>query len=250
VTFSFTEPDEQHDVNDLRIVLLGVSGAGKSPTANAILGREAFEESSTRESEIQKGRVEDRNISIIDTPGFFNSQLTDEELQKQMMKSLSLSDPGPHAFLLIIDLETCREDLRNVVEQIQKNFGDQAMRFTMVLFIGREKILKKDWIQISESENIKELLNYFEGRYHVINSKSECDLYQITTLLKSIDEMVKNNGGQLYSHAGCHKDVRKQMESQKEMKGLIQKIARERSLIKLGKYLAICGVIYFMMIFM
>ncbi|XP_039512883.1 GTPase IMAP family member 8-like isoform X1 [Pimephales promelas] len=235
------KPDEQHDVNDLRIVLLGVSGAGKSPTANSILGREAFEESSTRESEIQRGRVEDRNISIIDTPGFFNSQLTDEELQKQMMKSLSLSDPGPHAFLLIIDLETCREEPRNVVEQIQKNFEDQAMRFTMVLFIGREKILKKDWIQISESENIKELLNYFEGRYHVINSKSECDLYQITTLLKSIDEMVKNNGGQLYSHAGCHKDVRKQMESQKEMKGLIQKIARERSLIKLDLRIVLLG---------
>ncbi|XP_056124496.1 GTPase IMAP family member 8-like [Rhinichthys klamathensis goyatoka] len=236
------KPDEQHDLNDLRIVLLGVSGAGKSPTANAILDREAFKESRTRESEIQRGRVEDRNISIIDTPGFFNSQLTDEELQKQMMKSLYLSGPGPHVFLLILDLETCREEPRNVVEQIQEYFGEQAMRFTMVLFIGREKISKKEWIQIIESENIKELLNYFEGRYQVINSKSECDSYQITMLLKSIDEMVKNNGGQKYSHEIYLKeDLRKQMESQEEMEGLIQKIARERSRIKLDLRIVLLG---------
>ncbi|XDV11201.1 hypothetical protein PO909_000202 [Leuciscus waleckii] len=309
--FSKKEPDEQHDVIDLRIVLLGVSGAGKSPTANAILGREAFKESRTRESEIQRGRVEDRNISIIDTPGFFNPQLTDEELQKQMMKSLDLSAPVPHAFLLIINLETCIEEQRNVVEKIQENFRAQAMRFTMVLFIGREKISRKEWIQIIESENIKALLNYFEGRYHVINSRSECDPYQITMLLKSIDEMVKNNGGRNYSHkiypkkeemkqevkkkqdkrelqeqkreinpAGEIKykytkdrmtgdnerkqedvsedssgfklnlrekdsadqgDLRKQVESQEEMEGLIQKIARESSLIKLDLRIVLLG---------
>ncbi|XDV11424.1 hypothetical protein PO909_000368 [Leuciscus waleckii] len=241
------KPDEQHDVMDLRIVLLGVSGAGKSPTANAILGREAFKESRTRESEIQRGRVEDRNISIIDTPGFFNPQLTDEELQKQMMKSLYLSAPVPHVFLLIINLETCREEQRNVVEQILENFGAQAMRFTMVLFIGREKISRKEWIQIIESENIKELLNYFEGRYHVINSKSECDPYQITMLLKSIDEMVKNNGGQNYSHkiylkdSADQGDLRKQVKSQEEMEGLIQKIARESLHFKLDLRIVLLG---------
>ncbi|KAK2909408.1 hypothetical protein Q8A67_005245 [Cirrhinus molitorella] len=36
--------------HDLRIVLLGVSGAGKTPAANAILGRDAFEESRSRKS--------------------------------------------------------------------------------------------------------------------------------------------------------------------------------------------------------
>uniref|UniRef100_A0A673G5K4 AIG1-type G domain-containing protein n=1 Tax=Sinocyclocheilus rhinocerous TaxID=307959 RepID=A0A673G5K4_9TELE len=70
---------EKRDSQDLRTVLLGVSGAGKSSAGNAILGQDVFEESRTRESEIQRGRVEDRNISIIDTPGFFNTHLTDED---------------------------------------------------------------------------------------------------------------------------------------------------------------------------
>ncbi|CAM4464313.1 unnamed protein product [Leuciscus chuanchicus] len=292
--FSLIVPDDAHDAHDLRIVLLGVSGAGKSSIGNAILGREAFKESRTRESEIQRGRVEDRNISIIDTPGFFNTQLTDEEMKKQMMKSLYLSDPGPHVFLLVINLENFEEEQRNIVEQIQENFGDQALKFTMVLFIGREKISGGKFKQITESENIKELLNYFEGRFHVMNSKNECDPYQITILLKSIDEMVKNNGGQNYSNEiylkktpeemnpqgeiqnKCKEDriteenERKQddksgglkplretkyenlrendaavqekiKESQKEMEGLIQEIARESLIFKVDLRIVLLG---------
>ncbi|KAL1252408.1 hypothetical protein QQF64_017101 [Cirrhinus molitorella] len=215
-----SECDETPDSQDLRIVLLGVCGARKSATANAILGQDVFKESRTTESEMQRGRIEDRNISIIDTPGFFNTQMTDEELQEQMMKSLFLSHPGPHVFLLIINLETFREKQKNIVEQIQMIFGAQAMKFTMVLFTGREKVSREEWIEFIESENIKELLNYFERRFHVINSKNECDPYQITMLFKIIDEMVKNNGGENYSNEiylkeeGIKQEVKKKQENE------------------------------------
>ncbi|XP_043112876.1 GTPase IMAP family member 8-like [Puntigrus tetrazona] len=186
------EPGEALD--SLRIVLLGASGAGKSSIGNAILGREAFKESSTRESEKQRGRVEDRNISIIDTPGFFNTHMTDEVLQNEMTRSMHHCYPGPHVFLLIINLETLKEDEQcNLVEKIQENFGEEALLFTMVLFIGRDKLSKTDFIKITESENVKELLDYVVQGYHVINSKDECDSFQIKMLLNRIDEMVKNN---------------------------------------------------------
>ncbi|KAL0202355.1 hypothetical protein M9458_000373, partial [Cirrhinus mrigala] len=134
------------DSQNLRIVLLGVSGAGKSTIRNAVLGGEAFKQRRTTKSEIQTGRVEDKYISITDTPGFFNTHLTDEELQEQMMKSLSLAHPGPHVFLLVINLETFEEDERNIVEKIQEIFGAQAFKFTLVLVTGREKMSRRDWM--------------------------------------------------------------------------------------------------------
>ncbi|KAL0202635.1 hypothetical protein M9458_000653, partial [Cirrhinus mrigala] len=106
----------------------------------------AFKESRTRESEIQTGIVEDKNISIIDTPGFFNTHLTDEELQEQMTKSLSLAHPGPHVFLLVINLETFKEDERNIAKKIQEIFGAQTFMFTLVLVTGREKMSRREWM--------------------------------------------------------------------------------------------------------
>ncbi|XP_051755838.1 uncharacterized protein LOC127515808 [Ctenopharyngodon idella] len=216
--------EQSGDSQDLRIVLLGVSGAGKSPTGNAILRREVFKESRTRETEIQRGRVEDRNISIIDTPGFFNTHLTDKEMKKQMMKSLYLSNPGPHVFLLIVNSETFKEDKRNVVEQIQENFGAQAFKFTLVLFTGREKMSNREWMLFMDSGNFQDIVSHCRGKHHSINSKSEIIPIHITKLLEKIDEISKENDGQYYkneiysvSRTNSRKEKRKQ-EGKKDRK--------------------------------
>ncbi|RXN23609.1 GTPase IMAP family member 8-like protein [Labeo rohita] len=194
-------PGTQGDSGEcLRIVLLGVSGGGKSSLGNAILGGEAFKESRTRKSEIQTGRVEDRNISIIDTPGFFNTHLTDEEMKQQMVKSLYLSHPGPHVFLLVINLETFVNDERNVVEQIQKNFGAQALKFTMVLFIGREQMSKREWMHFMLDTKFQMLVSHCRNNYHVINSKNVIQLTHITELLEKIDKIIKDNNHHHYNN--------------------------------------------------
>ncbi len=186
------------DSHDLRIVLLGVSGAGKSSIGNAILGREAFKESTTRESEKQTGRVEDRNISIIDTPGFFNIHLTDEELQNELVRSMYLCYPGPHVFLLVINLETFKEEQRNIVEQIQENLRAQALKFTMVLFTGREKMATRQWNLFMKSRTCQNLVNLCRGQYHAINSKNDIIPSHIRKLLEKIDELIKWNDDQHY----------------------------------------------------
>ncbi|XP_059407372.1 uncharacterized protein LOC132141727 [Carassius carassius] len=231
------------DSQELRIVLLGVCGARKSLTANAILGREAFKESRTRETEKKTGRVEDRNISIIDTPGFFNTQLTDEEMKNEMMKSLYLSDPGPHVFLLVINLETFEEDERNVVEEILENFGAQALKFTMVLFIGREQMSKRDLTAFTFTQKFQELVSHCRSKYHVINSKNEVNQSHITELLEKIDEIIKQNNDQHYDHEiylQYQTKSRKERNKQGEKNGRtnVQETKQEQMIVqdKIRKY--------------
>ncbi|KAA0721767.1 hypothetical protein E1301_Tti014260 [Triplophysa tibetana] len=162
-----------------------------------ILGRKAFEEKS-RESEVQRGRVEDRNISVIDTPGFFNTELTDEDLQNEMMKSLSLSYPGPHVFLLTVNLDTFTEDdVRKIVKKIGKNFGAHVLKFTLVLFI-REHISNREWMVFKSRKTCQDLISHFRGKYHVINSYS--DTTEIPTLVETLDAVVRQNDDQHYSN--------------------------------------------------
>nr|XP_003197812.2 GTPase IMAP family member 4-like [Danio rerio] len=200
---TLTESDEALAFLELRIMLIGRSGAGKTTIGNAILGEEVFKESRTRESEIQRGRVEARNISIIDTPGFFNTHLTDEELQMQMKKSLDLCSPGPHVFLLIINLENFTDNVANTVKTIHQHFGRSAFRFTMVLFIGKEAMSKREWIEFRLSRKTRELLSFFEEKCHVIIHRNKRDKKQIASLMENIEEVVRKNRREHYVKEIC-----------------------------------------------
>ncbi len=116
------------------------------------------------------------------------------------MKSLSLSYPGPHVFLLIINLETFREEQRNIIEKSQEIFGAQAFKFTMVLIIGRENMSMKEWILFILDTKFRELVSHCRDNYHAINSKNEIIQTHIAEFLKKIDETVKQNNHQHYNN--------------------------------------------------
>lgn len=168
------------------------------------MGKEAFESelaasSVTSECKKKKADVGGRKVAVIDTPGLFDTTLSNEDVLKRITMYIGLSSPGPHAFLVVLQLGRFTEEEKETVRMIQETFGEDASKFIMVPFTHGDR-LKKQTIQefLSKSEDLKNIIQKCNGRYHVFNNNAE-DSSQVSQLLDKIEKMIEENGGSHYT---------------------------------------------------
>ena len=82
---------------------------------------------------MSSGHVRGKRLVVIDTPDLFGSQLTHDDLQKEIATITSLSSSGPCVFLLVITLREVGPDLEGMLAIIQEAFGEKAVDSTMAL---------------------------------------------------------------------------------------------------------------------
>ncbi|KTF72625.1 hypothetical protein cypCar_00041180 [Cyprinus carpio] len=186
---------------DVRIVLLGKTGVGKSAAGNTILRREAFKSILSSRSVKETSEFNKRWITVIDTPGLYDSGVENVEIRKEIVMCISMAAPGPHVFLLVIQLGRFTQEEKDIVKMIHETFGDKSKIYTMVLFTRGDK-LRGRRIQdfIEDDESLKGLIQQCGQRYHVFNNNETEDLTQVSELLEKIDCMVTENGGSFYTN--------------------------------------------------
>ncbi|XP_071315927.1 GTPase IMAP family member 7-like [Trachinotus anak] len=198
------------DDSDMRIVLLGKTRAGKSSLCNTIFGEDVFKinhcaNSEARECQKETRSVNGKKITLIDTPGLFDTNMSEEELKPEIVKCITEYFPGPHAFLILLKVEKYTGEEQAVIDKISQYFSEEAFKYAVVVFTHGDQLPDGMKIRqfVRQNEKLSDLVRKCGGRCHVFDNKYwknnwferyRNNQLQVTELLNTIKVMVDTGG--------------------------------------------------------
>ncbi len=184
---------------------------GKSSVGNIILGKRAFDARPLAKSITTKCKASDRiwdnrRLVVVDTPGFFDTELSPDMIIPEISSSYQVAAPGPDVFLIVFTFVRFTQQEEAAAKWISQVFDERALDYCIIVFTGldslkRHKITVEEFLQ-DAPVFLQNLLEKCNGRYIAFDDLADDHEKEQTTkiLLEKISTMVQNNGGQYYNN--------------------------------------------------
>ncbi|XP_027897275.1 GTPase IMAP family member 8 [Xiphophorus couchianus] len=223
--------------SQLQIVLLGGRNCGKNFLGNLILGKEEFVTKERTSSSRRLGVVSGLWLTVVDTPGWWcdsSAQDTSNLVKREIITSVSLCSPGPHAFLITVKASSVfSERRRRAVEEHVTLLGEGAWGHCIVIFTFAYRFQHTHAEECVErgGEALRWLAEKCGQRCHSVVLNDDAD---IAELLVKVQKLAAENGGRVFEMQGnvLQKTAEEKRGAAERAQLRFLRMKRQRSLLR------------------
>ncbi|XP_013867256.1 GTPase IMAP family member 7 [Austrofundulus limnaeus] len=205
---------EDDETQRISVVLLGLTGSGKSSALNLILNRGRNQYWSqdpgqdpvppTVTCERKEMSAGGKRLILVDTPELWDEDgVEDLDLVKDC---LALALPGPHVFLLVLQVGRFTQVESEILGHLQRVFGREVAEHAIILFVrfdgNQSEPQRIDQYVSGSHPSLQDLVRRCGSRYFELNlsrSRSPLSYAQVKELLSGIHKLVASHGDRRFA---------------------------------------------------
>lgn len=135
------------------------------------------------------GGYKEKQIVLINTPDLLHPNISDNELTQHVKYCASLSHPGPHVFLLVLQPEDFTEEHKEKLCRFLTFYSDRSFDHSLVLISTPKDESSAFMERHLQRPPIKEMIEKCKSRFLWRQN------LELAELLTRLDDVVRENNG-------------------------------------------------------